>query len=129
MSYPQQQFPQAAPQTQLSSTPSQVQPGVYYPAVPATVSYPQYTGPPPQFAGGVGQVGGFTRTDRKFAIAGVSCMTIVIVVFCLLFLIIPIVIFFVFFQKFDDATKHHGHHGHPDKDFENFFNRTPSPWG
>ncbi|CAL8138982.1 unnamed protein product [Orchesella dallaii] len=127
MYYPQQPFPYEPPQPQLSSTPSQVQPGVYYPAAPATVSYPQYTGPPPQFAGGVGQPGGgFTRNDRRFAIAGVSCVTIIIVVLCLLSFIVPIVIIVVMSQKAGDK--------HPDKNLENLFNRTPTfgpggPWG
>ncbi|CAL8138980.1 unnamed protein product [Orchesella dallaii] len=103
MSYPQQQFPQAPPQPQLSSTPSQVQPGVYYAAVSATVSFPQHTGPPRQFAGGVGHPVGFTENERRFAMTGISCMIITAVVICLVIVIIPIVMFFVVFQKVEDT--------------------------
>ncbi|CAL8138994.1 unnamed protein product [Orchesella dallaii] len=97
-----QQIPLPSPQSewsQLSSTPSQDQPGVYYTAVPVAVSYPQYTGPPRQFAGGVGQPGGFTENERSCAISGLTCIIITVVVICLVITILPFILFFVVFQK------------------------------
>ncbi|CAL8139000.1 unnamed protein product [Orchesella dallaii] len=81
MSYPTQpDFPEMF-QPQPSLTQNQYQPGVYLPVFPtSTVPYNnQYMGPPLPFAGGVGQVGGITTTQRRYAVTSATVMCLLMI--------------------------------------------------